>query len=370
MQAHSLRVRDRRQKGALQEIEADFDNVRAAWDYWVNRQDAAHLLDFVEAAWMFFEVRGSFAPAIGFYRDAAQKLTGNDQGVICARAEIRACQAWFSALIGAPNHGLKMALESLDTLHRYNRDIRVHTLQGVTINAIFLNENQIVMPVTEEMMARADRSGDLWERAWALIWRAYAYVMQQQIIQAMAAGQEALSIFEDLGNPFGSSVASGIILGTVSMAVGDFATAKTHFTRGVEAAEEINYLRMLQISYDSLGALALIENHVRQAEQFFLKSLRISNECGQTREMLAALRDIANVRLAEGDLEPALQLVAVVLMNPANEQNSLNRPERLRDETEKLRVLIEGRLEPAQYRAAWEAGQRRGLAEVVAEILH
>ena len=53
----------------------------------------------------------------------------------------------------------------------------------------------------------------------------------------------------------------------------------------------------------------------------------------------------------------------------ASEQNSLNRPERLRDETEKLRAQIQDRLEPSAYQAAWESGQRRQLAEVVAQIL-
>ena len=127
---------------------------------------------------------------------------------------------------------------------------------------------------------------------------------------------------------------------------------------------------MLQISYDNLGTLALVEGDVQQAQQFFLQSLRISQECGQTREMLAALRDIAKVHIAQGDLDRALQLVAVVLSHPASDQNSLNRPERLRDETEKLRVQIEARLDQPRYRSAWETGQRRHLAEVVAEILN
>jgi hypothetical protein len=75
------------------------------------------------------------------------------------------------------------------------------------------------------------------------------------------------------------------------------------------------------------------------------------------------------VSLAQADLDSALQLLAVVLSHPASDQNSLNRPERLRDEAEKLRVDIAARLDPPRYQLAWEAGQRRPLAEVVAQIL-
>jgi tetratricopeptide (TPR) repeat protein len=173
-----------------------------------------------------------------------------------------------------------------------------------------------------------------------------------------------------LNNSFGLSVASGIILGAISMAIGDVGAAKTHFLRGLEAAEPIHYLRVLQICYDSLGNVALLESDVEQAEQLFLKSLRITQECGQTREMLGSVRDFANVSIARRDLERALQLLAVVLNHPASEQNSLNRPERLRDESEKLRAQIETRLDPARYRSAWEMGQRWHLAEAVADILN
>jgi tetratricopeptide (TPR) repeat protein len=126
---------------------------------------------------------------------------------------------------------------------------------------------------------------------------------------------------------------------------------------------------MLQICYETLGTLALIEKDLEQAQQFSHKCLRISQECGQTREMLASLRDLASVYIAQGNLENALQLLAVVLNHPANEQNSLTRTERLRDEAEKLRAQIEHQLDQSRYQAAWQAGQRRRLAEVVSQIL-
>jgi hypothetical protein len=49
--------------------------------------------------------------------------------------------------------------------------------------------------------------------------------------------------------------------------------------------------------------------------------------------------------------------------------DSLNRSEFLRDEAEKLRVQIETQLDQPRYLSAWEAGQRRRLGDVVAQIL-
>jgi hypothetical protein len=86
--------------------------------------------------------------------------------------------------------------------------------------------------------------------------------------------------------------------------------------------------------------------------------------------MLASLRDLANVHIAQGNLDGALQLLAVVLNHPASDQNSLNRPERLRDEAEKLRVQIETQLDQPHYQSAWETGQRQRLTDVVEQILN
>lgn len=371
MHTRETHLHDHRQKAALPEIEADFDNIRVAWNYWTDKQDAGRLIQFVGALWLFFEVRGSFTPAIQFFGDAAQTLTAKEADVVCARAQLQARQGWFTALIGLPEEGLRMAQESIDTLSRFNKqDITVETFSCVNVNAIFLNRNEVAVQMGREMMGRAGRSGDIWERGWALVWWANALVIQGQIGEALQAGQQALAIFEKLDNPFGLSVASGLVLGALAMALGDTAAAKTYYRRGIQAAEAINYLRMLQINYDKLGTVALSEGDIERAQEFFLKSLAVSQECGQTREMLASLRDFASVEIAQGDLVSALQLVAVVLNHPASEQNSHDRPERLRDETAKLRAQIETQLDPASYRAAWEAGQRQQVGEVVARLLN
>ena len=363
-------MHDQRQKAAFLEIDADLDNIRLAWNYWTKKQDAHRLLEFIEAMWVFFETRGAFTPAIQFFGEAASKLVSDEPEIVCTRAQLQARQAWFTALIGLPEQGLQMAQESLNTLRRYNvQDITVTAYSCVTINAIFMNRLEIVIQAMDEMMARANRTGDDWERGLALTWGAFTFLVRQQIDDATQIGQESLAIFEKLDNPFGSSVASGLLLGAISMAVRDFDTAKIHFLRGVKAAEEINYLRMLQVSNDNLGTLALLEKDIPQAEQFFLKSLLISQECGQTREILASLRDLASVYIAQGNLDGALKLLAVVLKHPSSDQNSLNRPERLRDEAEKLRAQIESQSDPLLYQSAWEAGQKNNLADVVAQIL-
>jgi tetratricopeptide (TPR) repeat protein len=311
-------------------------------------------------------------PAIRFFRDAAKKLTINTPDVLWTRAELQARQAWFTALIGQPDEGLQLAQESLSILSHINQnDIAVETYHCANINAIFLNKFEIVLQISQAMMERAGRSGDAWERGFAHIWWSYALVLQRQIDKALQAGEEAISTFEKLNDPFGLSVAFGIIMAAIALARGDLDAAKVHFSHGMQAAEEINYLRLLQRTYDGLGTAELLDHDIEQAEQFFTRSLSISQECGQAREMLASLLDLAKVKVLQGNLDEALQHSAVVWNHPASDQNSLNHPEMiLRDEAEKLRAQIEGQLDPEHYQLTWRAGQTQNLADVVAKILN
>ena len=355
---------------SLLEIEADIENIRLAWNHWTDKQDGSRLLAFLDAMFIFFETRGSFVPAIQFFGHAVERLVSNEPGIECVRALVQARQAWFTALIGLPEAGLPMAQESVAILRHHNQDISTETWQCVNLNALYTNKTEILSQTSQEMLRRADRTGDPWERGWALIWWAYVLVSKQQVGEAIQAGQESLAIFEELNNPFGLCVASVTVMGSMTMFMGNLGAAKTYLLRGVQAAEEHSYLHMLQIGYDYLGMIALQEKDVEGAKQYFLKGLRISQACGETRQMLAALRYFASVHMAEGNLDKALQLLAVVLNHPASEQSSLNRPERLRDLAENLRAQIETQLDGPRYQSAWESGQRQRLADVVTQILN
>jgi hypothetical protein len=92
------------------------------------------------------------------------------------------------------------------------------------------------------------------------------------------------------------------------------------------------------------------------AHSYFLRSLKITFESGQTCEHLGSLRDIATVCKLQGELEQAMELLAVVLNQPAAGQNSLSRRESLKHEAEALRAEIERMLPPDRSNGAWECG--------------
>jgi len=369
MKARWTDLRGGTQRAALLEIEADMDNIRIAWNYWLDKQDSSRLPEFIDPLWLYFEVRTSLIPAIQLFDTAAQKLTSNAPDIVCLRAQFLARRAWFTGQIGLPEEGLRMAEENINILRQHNQEVDIVTLGSIPVNAIWLNKIELLSQITQEMAARVEPSGNAFERFFANIWWAYGALMQNQVDKAYQTGDQWLANSKELDNPYAWAWSEGL-LGVCAMATGDSSSAKSHYLGAIQQAEKIGFVRMLLICSETLGALALKENDIEQAQQFSLRCLRITQECGQTREVLASLRDLASVYVAQGNLEQALQLLAIVLNHPTSEQNSLFRPERLRDEAEKLRAEIESQLAPPIYQAAWEAGQRQRLADVVAQLLH
>lgn len=368
MQARWTDLRGERQIASLLEIDADLDNIRIAWNYWLDRQDASRLRAFSEPLWLYLEIRTSLRPAIQLFDTAAQKLTSGDPEVVCTRALMRARQAWFTTEVGLAEQGLEMGQESVRILREHNWVVDARTLQSVCVSAMHLRKWQAYKEASREMMTWAEQLGDAFDQSNASCWFAYSFVLDNQITPAGEMVQRALDIGKRFDNPFLSTWAEWD-LGLFPLTMGDTGSAKAYYARGVEQARRIGYVRLYQVGYESLAAIAFMENDTAHAWEYALECLRVSQQCGQTREMLASLRDLARVYIAQDKLETALELLAVVLNHPASEQNSLTRPERLRDEAEKLRAEIELQLEPALYHEAWETGQRQQLSEVVAQIL-
>ena len=181
--------------------------------------------------------------------------------------------------------------------------------------------------------------------------------------------QQSSTIFEALGESWGLTWSSGVVLGSVAVAQGDFAEARERYQRGLDAARKIDYRRAIQHGYNNLGNVALLMGDPLEAELYYLHSLGISEEISQTREMVETLFDIARVRVAQGKKEEAVRLIVLVLRHPASAQHSLFGHRHLKEEAELLRVKLEADLTPVAYETALSSNQSLDFEVVVSNLL-
>ncbi len=356
---------------SAKEMTADIENIRTAWQYWVHQQKPTELAKFVNSIWALYETKGWYQQAIKLYQAGIDSLAQDTaETSIYVLNYLKGAQAWFKALIGLPLEGIAYGQASISVLE--NSPLRHQLfvpLSGLNLSSIFVNRVDLVVPTAELMDTVASENNHEWEKGMAAVWQSYGHLGLTNSQLSEELGQKASVIMDALDNTFGKAVVHGIILGGTAMATQNLPKAKEHYLCGLEAAEKLDYRRGLQIITDNLGFIALVEQDVELAHQYFLRSLKISRQSGQIREMLGSLRDIAQVNMAHGNLEIALKQISVILHHEASVQNSLFHPISIREEAEGSRDKLEAMLATEVYQRVWEQGRTILLEDAAQEAL-
>lgn len=159
-----------------------------------------------------------------------------------------------------------------------------------------------------------------------------------------------------------------IVLGHVALARGELEEARGFYLRCLKLAEEVGFYYAIQTSSKYLGKVALSLGKIPEAESYLLQSLRITEEIGFERDIINLLYEFARLRVAQGNSEGAVELLALVIQHPASHLYRLLEG-RIRDSAKDLLVKLEGNLSEETYTEALERGQALELDEVIADLV-
>ena len=196
-------------------------------------------------------------------------------------------------------------------------------------------------------------------------------ISQQRLEEARNKIDQALQIFgQEICDYLGLTWAA-LVRGRLALTQGQYPEAKSFFERSLKAGQALNFPRTIQQSYDNLGDVAFHLGEVERAEVYFRRSLEVSEETGQTREILGTVYDLARVKAVLGKKAEAVVLLAVILQHPLSSLHLYLRTEStiLRDAAEKLRAGIEAVLDLETYQTAWSQGSMLSLETLVPSLL-
>lgn len=367
-------LRSSKQKVALAEIEQDIENIRAAWRYCLVEKNSAELLKFMDSFWLVYDTRGWHHAGSELFEEAANQLhpASEDNAATLVYAKALGYIGYYTGIVGHPEQGLALSQEAVALIRPLNQpEALLYALQPIALNELYLGKFDQVIEVAEEFGRIGQEIGDRWGETISLNYLATALAGQQKLVKAREKADKALQIFDqEICEYFGLTWAA-LVRGLVAITAGTYKEAKPFYERSLKAAQVLNYRRTTQQSYDNLGDVAFYLGEVEQAEQYFRRSLGVSEETGQKREMVITLYDIANVWAVQGKKAQALELVAVVLHHPLSALHLFLRTEGtpLREAAERLRAELEADLEPETYQVGWNRGQALQLEEVVAGLL-
>jgi tetratricopeptide (TPR) repeat protein len=358
-----------RQILALAEIEADIENVRAAWRYYLDQKNALKLWKFINGLWYVYWIRWWNHAGMGLFAEAVRALqdTG-DEDAVALRGLAMAFQGYFMAWLDLADRGYELAKESVEILQRSDHpEALVLAYDSLGVNAYMLNRYSEEIIASNEMLKIATDLDDKWLLAFTLFAVSMGALLKEDYAQARRLADSNSRLNQEIGDLIGSTLPL-IVLGRAALACGELESARDFYLRCLNMSERAGFHYAIQTSTKYLGKVTLAMGKSKEAEKYMLQSLRITKEIGFVRDIVNLFYEFARLRLVQNHPEQAVELLAFVLQHPASRQARMFEG-RIRDSAEALLAKLAGELSPETYAAALERGQELELEGVIDDLV-
>jgi predicted ATPase/DNA-binding SARP family transcriptional activator len=210
----------------------------------------------------------------------------------------------------------------------------------------------------QECLARRRQSGDRTGTAFTLKDLGEVARLRENMVLAEHHYQQSLAIADEIGLPL--AIAQALRgLGSLAQGVGDYVIAKEHYKKGLDTLRTI---RLTDHTGDFSGWASLGLGEWIEAERGFLDLLRVTISTRQFPIALDALAGLAAVQGETGQLERALELLALILDHPATNQET-------KDRVTQLQSGLASTLPADEVEEALERGRGLDLERVAIEML-
>ncbi len=286
-----------RHLAAIQWIQLEIENIRAAWLTLVNQGMGAELSQCLDALARFYDSSAWFGEALDVFSHAARVLSGLD--VACVRAAVLNRQALFAYRIGdmpgmeqaliesrqlLENCGCKEELATCYGLYAYYWLRKGEVSQAQEMNLA----SQALFDELDHSLGRADarcRQADLVYRA-------------GRVEEARAITEEALKLAEKSGDRRAMITVLNQ-LGDIQAHLGQDAESLSVFRQSLELSRELGDLFKAAIQLNNIGTVLYTSGDIPGAEAAYRESLAICEQIGDPPGQAMALSNLAEALVAQ-----------------------------------------------------------------------
>jgi predicted ATPase/DNA-binding CsgD family transcriptional regulator len=313
------RLRSKEQLQALGELEADIENVRSSWRYYLSQKNIPKLWKFIHGIWYLYWIRWWNHAGMELFANTVQELTGEaDEEAQVLMALAQAYQSYFMGWLGLADQGLEIAKKSAETLEELDHPgALVFAHNSFSLNAYFLARYAEEFEALRQMVEIASTLQDKWLTAFMLFGLGLGYIITEDYSKAKEIAEEQINLIEELGDKIIYSTPL-IVLGHVALALGELNEAKSHYQHCLDISQKFNFYYSMQTATKYLGKVSLSLRELTEAERFLQQSLRITHEIGFVRDIVNLVYEFARLSYARGYPEEAVQLLALVIEHPAS----------------------------------------------------
>lgn len=321
-------IRGPGQREALERIETELENVRAAWRWAVEQRNIAVLHEIIFIVSNYFQFRSRYVEGSVLLQKADRCLREVRDGTLWAstRVTLLAELSWMYLRLGCLIEARNAALEAeaLFTQHNLRPTPGIATdpllVQGVL--ALTQGDYAAAEGLGEEALARNEQYGHRSNTAVAHYLLARAALLQGDADTAQAHAEQSYALTQALGDCWFLAYCHNE-LGNVASLRGDYNAAKAHYEESYTIRQAFDDAEGMALALTYLGQVALEQEDYAQAHEHYTQAVEIYERIYDKGGLAGALCGLGNTAVATGDytnawdnFQKALQIAADMQYTP------------------------------------------------------
>ena len=355
---------------AVAEIVADIENVRAAWRYYLNEQNASQLRKFIHAFMMVYWIQGWFRGAIELFSDGVDALAqaAGKSDVQAIRAAIMGHLGFFMTWVGLADNGYKLTKESIETLEGFEYPIELAlAYHSLTLATYYLDRPAEEKEAALRYLEIIEASDDKWLSAYGLWLVSLAELREKKYEESKRYVEASLRLSNEIENTISVALCY-TSFGGLAIHYRDYADAKRYFTQCLQISKKLGFRWLSSNAIKYLGQIALSTGDLDEAHKHLTQSLKIAYDLGLDRDIANHLYNFASLRVAQNKLDEGVELLSLLLQQPVSFQ-ARSGGGSIRERAKGLLADLENKLSQERYMAALTRGELLELDDIVTELV-
>ena len=336
----------------LEAAKPDYENVRAAWEFQLERKDIGELRRLLAGLWVFLDSYSRSQEAVDLFEaalDTLQACEGSD--VTLFRGQLLAYLGWFYSDIGLNTKGLELLEQGLDILQ-----------PSGWIDAL--------LPVYAGLGALLWKEGALQDAmdAWATglelspqtddpKWQPLFCSMIADIYYEMGHFREALQWLDR--NPEGMGL---MVRGATLTQLGEYARARECLLADF-AQEVLCHQYGMVMRYYYLLENAVLAGDRAQAWLYLQRGLHYADDETYAWSALDMLGFALSLFVAEEQFPEAVEVLSLIVHHPQTIERTRAQA------TKNYEDVLRASLPSDEFAAAWERGQHLDLGDLITDLM-
>ncbi len=303
------------QRRALDRIEQEIVEIRAAWRWLVAHKRAPEIVEALAPLQLFYDIRGRWEEGYNLFKEAESVCGGaeGDEKEGCL-ARIGMYRGWFALRLGRPDEAQALLEKARAYISQQG------TWQERAFFAYTMGLLQKERGKYEDAIASLQESIALSRQASDPAWTARGLLSllhtldtvgeKPERLQALA--EEALAMFRALGDPLGISLAlSG--LANCLYRQGMYEKARAAYEESIHIRRTIGDRPGIAVLLVNLGSVAFMQGRYAEARRLFEEAGTVYREIGSIFGWGFAMLNVGTVAEAENDLQEAARYYLLAL---------------------------------------------------------